>query len=53
MRWGVKGARRHPLVVLGGPGWHGHPASGTVRPVSLGEAVEALSGLHGRAGRPV
>ncbi|MDX2526496.1 MerR family transcriptional regulator [Streptomyces europaeiscabiei] len=53
MRWGVKGARRQSLVVLGGPGWHGHPASGMVRPSSLDEAVEALSGLYGRAVRPV
>ncbi len=52
MRWGVKGARRRPLVVLGGPGWHGRPTSGTVRPSSLEEAVEALSGLFGRAARP-
>ncbi|MDX3524235.1 MerR family transcriptional regulator [Streptomyces scabiei] len=52
MRWGVKGARRQPLVVLGGPGWHGRPAPGTVRPSSLAEAVGALAGLHGRAARP-
>ncbi|MFM9593689.1 MerR family transcriptional regulator [Streptomyces scabiei] len=52
MRWGVKGARRQSLVVLGGPGWHGRPAPGTVRPASLAEAVEALAGLYGRAGRP-
>jgi DNA-binding transcriptional MerR regulator len=52
MRWGVKGARRQSLVVLGGPGWHGRPASGTVRPSSLREAVETLSGLYGRVARP-
>ncbi|WP_037657559.1 MerR family transcriptional regulator [Streptomyces galbus] len=52
LRWGVKGARRQPLVVLGGPGWHGHPAPGTVRPSSLGDAVEMLAGLHGRVDRP-
>ncbi|MFE7763186.1 MerR family transcriptional regulator [Streptomyces sp. NPDC057438] len=52
MRWGVKGARRQPLVVLGGPGWHGRPAPGTVRPSSLAEAVEALAALYGRAARP-
>ncbi|MDW8807351.1 MerR family transcriptional regulator [Streptomyces scabiei] len=52
MRWGVKGARRQSLVVLGGPGWHGRPAPGTVRPSSLAEAVEALAGLYGRAARP-
>ncbi|WNZ14040.1 cobalamin B12-binding domain-containing protein [Streptomyces sp. 11x1] len=51
-RWGVKGARRQPLVVLGGPGWHGHPAPGTVRPSSLGDAVEVLSALRGQVDRP-
>ncbi|MFE7837175.1 MerR family transcriptional regulator [Streptomyces sp. NPDC057474] len=53
MRWGVKGARRQSLVMLGGPGWHGRPASGMVRPSSLDEAVEALCGVYGRAVRPV
>ncbi|MDX2600415.1 MerR family transcriptional regulator [Streptomyces caniscabiei] len=52
VRWGVKGARRQPLVLLGGPGWHGHPAPGTVRPSSLADAVELLSGPYGRAERP-
>ncbi|WP_327731732.1 MerR family transcriptional regulator [Streptomyces sp. NBC_00487] len=53
MRWGVKGARRQPLLVLGGPGWHGCPAPGAVRPSSLDEAMDVLSGLYGRAARPV
>lgn len=48
LRWGVKGARGQALVVLGGPGWHGRPASGTVRPATLDEAVEVLSGLDGQ-----
>ncbi|ULR48254.1 MerR family transcriptional regulator [Streptomyces deccanensis] len=48
LRWGVKGARRQPLVLLGGPGWLGHTVPGTVRPSSLGDAVEMLSGPHGR-----
>ncbi|MBZ3901405.1 MULTISPECIES: MerR family transcriptional regulator [Streptomyces] len=51
MRWGVKGARRQALVVLGGPGWHGRPASGMVRPSLLDEAVQLLSGLCGRPSR--
>ncbi|GAB2941602.1 MerR family transcriptional regulator [Streptomyces heilongjiangensis] len=48
-RWGVKGARRRPLVVLGGPGWNGRPAEGMVRPTALGEAVDVLTDLYGRA----
>ncbi|MET9850520.1 MerR family transcriptional regulator [Streptomyces ossamyceticus] len=48
-RWGVKGARRRPVVVLGGPGWHGRPAEGMVRPSALGEAVDMLTDLYGRA----
>lgn len=48
-RWGVKGARRQPVVVLGGPGWHGRPAEGMVRPSALGEAVDMLTDLYGRA----
>ncbi|MFD7406492.1 MerR family transcriptional regulator [Streptomyces sp. NPDC059866] len=47
MRWGVKGARRQPLVVLGGPGWAGHSASGMLRPTGLREAMEMLSGVRG------
>jgi MerR family transcriptional regulator, light-induced transcriptional regulator len=47
-RWGVKGARRRPVVVLGGPGWHGRPAEGMVRPSALGEAVDMLTDLYGR-----
>ncbi|BBC29555.1 hypothetical protein SGFS_008490 [Streptomyces graminofaciens] len=50
-RWGVRGARRQPVVVLGGPGWHGHPAPGMVRPSVLSEAVEILSGMHGSVAR--
>ncbi|WP_432170520.1 MerR family transcriptional regulator [Streptomyces sp. 1222.5] len=43
MRWGVKGARAHPLVVLGGPGWAGRPAPGLLRPTTLTEALDLLS----------
>lgn len=46
MEWGVKGARRQPLVVLGGPGWAGHSAPGMLRPTGLLEATEMLSGVH-------
>ena len=46
-RWGVKGARRQPLVVLGGPGWSGSSAPGMTRPATLDEAVAILSGAYG------
>ncbi|MET8585639.1 MerR family transcriptional regulator [Streptomyces collinus] len=44
--WGVKGARSQPLVVLGGPGWAGHPGRGMLRPTGLAEALDALSAAH-------
>ncbi|MEU7059566.1 MerR family transcriptional regulator [Streptomyces sp. NPDC046197] len=43
-RWGVKGARRQPLVVLGGSGWAGRSAHGMPRPGGLREALDTLSG---------
>lgn len=42
--WGVKGARRRPRVVLGGPGWAGRSAPGLLRPPSLQEALRLLAG---------
>ncbi|MFJ8199330.1 MerR family transcriptional regulator [Streptomyces sp. NPDC096152] len=45
-QWGVKGARRQPLVLLGGPGWAGRRAPGLPRPNSLREALDALSAAH-------
>ncbi|MFF9624692.1 MerR family transcriptional regulator [Streptomyces griseosporeus] len=42
--WGMKGARRHPQVVLGGPGWAGRSAAGMLRPPSLPEALRLLAG---------
>ncbi|MET8948494.1 B12-binding domain-containing protein, partial [Streptomyces sp. NPDC004542] len=44
--WGVKGARRQPLLLLGGPGWAGRPARGMLRPTSLREALDTLAGAH-------
>ncbi|MFI1167516.1 MerR family transcriptional regulator [Streptomyces sp. NPDC020801] len=49
-QWGVKGARRRPLVVLGGPGWSGRSARGMVRPGGLREALDVLSALHATDG---
>jgi methanogenic corrinoid protein MtbC1 len=48
-RWGVKGARGGPAVLLGGPGWAGHPALGMLRPAGLAEAVTALASSYGVA----
>ncbi|MFF7051255.1 MerR family transcriptional regulator [Streptomyces griseorubiginosus] len=49
--WGVKGARRRPLVVLGGPGWAGRSGQGMLRPTSFQDALDTLAGLYG-AGSP-
>ncbi|MEV6006229.1 MerR family transcriptional regulator [Streptomyces sp. NPDC051976] len=41
--WGVRGARRRPLVMTAGPGWARRaPGPGTVRPRGLRDAVAAL-----------
>ncbi|WP_416973007.1 MerR family transcriptional regulator [Streptomyces sp. 4F14] len=48
-RWGVRGARRGPLVVLAGPGWLGRSGEGTVRPGSLRDALGVLSRGRGPA----
>lgn len=42
MEWGVRGARRRPVVLTLGPGWAGRPVAGLVRPSGLAEAVAAL-----------
>ncbi|MDX6362573.1 MAG: MerR family transcriptional regulator, light-induced transcriptional regulator [Streptomyces sp.] len=49
--WGVKGARRRPAVLLGGPGWAGHQAPGMLRPPGLRDALAALAGAYD-AGEP-
>jgi len=45
-RWGVRGARRQPLVVLGGPGWAGRSARGMLRPPTLNEALSVLTARY-------
>ncbi|MFF0474592.1 MerR family transcriptional regulator [Streptomyces sp. NPDC004284] len=46
--FGVRGARRAPVVLLAGPGWLGRPpAPGTVRPTGLPEAIDVISRLYG------
>ncbi|MFI8189217.1 MerR family transcriptional regulator [Streptomyces sp. NPDC085946] len=47
-QWGVKGARRQPLVMLGGPGWAGRAARGMLRPTGLGDALDTLAGAGAR-----
>ncbi|KUO07428.1 MerR family transcriptional regulator [Streptomyces sp. DSM 15324] len=44
-RWGVRGARRTPSVVLGGPGWAGR-SPGLPRPTALGDALETLAAVY-------
>ncbi|MFD8256857.1 MerR family transcriptional regulator [Streptomyces werraensis] len=48
MEWGVRGARRSPLVLTLGPGWSGRPVPGTARPHGLADTVRALEGLAAR-----
>ncbi|MFJ8109463.1 MerR family transcriptional regulator [Streptomyces sp. NPDC096132] len=48
-RWGVRGARRTPAVVLGGPGWAGRPAPGLPRPTGLDDALDTLAGVYDAA----
>lgn len=45
MEWGVRGARRKPVVLTIGPGWAGRSMSGLPRPTGLAEAVAALESL--------
>ncbi|MFD9794144.1 MerR family transcriptional regulator [Streptomyces sp. NPDC059070] len=41
--WGVKGARRHPVLLLAGPGWAGTvPAPGWGRPTGLRPALRMI-----------
>ncbi|MFI9312168.1 MerR family transcriptional regulator [Streptomyces althioticus] len=48
MEWGVRGARRSPLVLTLGPGWSGRPVPGAARPYGLADTVQALAGLASR-----
>ncbi|MFB6555478.1 B12-binding domain-containing protein [Streptomyces sp. NPDC056405] len=42
-RWGVRGARRGPVVLVAGPGWGHRALPGLPRPRELGEALTMLS----------
>lgn len=44
LAWGMRGARRRPLLLAGGPGWTGRPLpAGVGQPARLGEALESLA----------
>ncbi|WP_367047960.1 MerR family transcriptional regulator [Streptomyces sp. Je 1-332] len=45
MEWGVRGARRKPVVLLLGPGWAGRTAPGVQHPLSLAQAVMAVESV--------
>ncbi|MFF4055075.1 MerR family transcriptional regulator [Streptomyces sp. NPDC001668] len=45
-QWGVKGARRRPVVMLGGPGWLGRPGPGMLRPTVFEDALDTLAALY-------
>ncbi|MEO3978290.1 MerR family transcriptional regulator [Streptomyces sp. CAU 1734] len=50
--WGVRGARGRPLVLTAGPGWAGPRVPGTIRPVGLADALDALEAVLTGAGVP-
>lgn len=45
MEWGVRGARRNPVVLALGPGWAGHAVPGLLRPSGLSEALSAFEAV--------
>ncbi|MEU1597121.1 MerR family transcriptional regulator [Streptomyces sp. NPDC005708] len=45
--WGVRGARRRPVVMLGGPGWAGRATHGLLRPAGLRDALATLAAGYG------
>ncbi|MFI8307750.1 MerR family transcriptional regulator [Streptomyces sp. NPDC085927] len=45
MEWGVRGARRKPVVLTLGPGWAGQAVPGLPRPQGLAEAVTAVESV--------
>jgi DNA-binding transcriptional MerR regulator len=45
-QWGVKGARRRPVVMLAGPGWLGRSSQGMLRPTAFKDALDTLACLY-------
>ncbi|MFI8193290.1 MerR family transcriptional regulator [Streptomyces sp. NPDC085946] len=45
MEWGVRGARRKPVVLTLGPGWTGQAVPGLPRPPGLAEAVAVVESV--------
>ncbi|MFE9773735.1 MerR family transcriptional regulator [Streptomyces sp. NPDC005931] len=45
MEWGVRGARRRPVVLTLGPGWAGHALPGLPRPAGLAQAVDVIESV--------
>lgn len=48
-RWGVRGARSQPELLLAGPGWAGVRAAGCRRLTGLGSGLEVIRALVGPA----
>ncbi|MEV8321455.1 MerR family transcriptional regulator [Streptomyces sp. NPDC059900] len=48
-RWGVRGARGRPAVMLAGPGWAGPAVRGALRPASLPDALAQIGRVRGPA----
>ncbi|MFJ4972585.1 MerR family transcriptional regulator [Streptomyces sp. NPDC088755] len=48
IEWGVRGARRRPVVLVAGPGWAGQLPSGVRHPSGLAEALDALATISRR-----
>ncbi|MGY0489234.1 MerR family transcriptional regulator [Streptomyces sp. WG-D5] len=42
-RWGVRGARGKPAVMLAGPGWAGRGVRGALHPATLPQALEQIT----------
>ncbi|MBW1596067.1 MerR family transcriptional regulator [Streptomyces sp. JJ38] len=48
LEWGVRGARRRPVVLTLGPGWAGQTTSGLPHPAGLAEAVRTVEAAVNR-----
>ncbi|WP_329309433.1 MerR family transcriptional regulator [Streptomyces microflavus] len=48
IEWGVRGARRRPVVLVAGPGWAGQLPSRTLHPSGLAEALDVLAAISRR-----